>query len=139
MTLLTLVATAAWGLVLAAIFVGRGIGVPKDGRRGFWFAVVLLLPVIGAIIYAIRAMPELPRLDRLAWISTIVVTAIVLLTASAIQEMKLTSCESRTDGDITLEFCTRQAPSIATAVGVSILAAAGTVIVVGRERLRRGR
>jgi hypothetical protein len=41
--------------------------------------------IIGTSIYAIRAMPELPRIDRVVWISAIVVTATVLLIASAIQ------------------------------------------------------
>ena len=137
--LLALVATAVWGLVLAAILVGGGIGRPKDGRRGFWFAVVLLLPVIGTIIYAIQAMPDLPRIDRAIWISTIVVTVIVFLATSTIQQTALSSCRHRTDGDLTTVLCETQAPSIAVTVGVSILAAAITAILVRRDRLRRSR
>ena len=137
--LLAFVVTTAWGLVLAALLVGRGIGVPKDGRRGFWFAIVLFLPVIGMFAYAIRAMPELPRLDRVVWISTIVVTALVLLVASVIQEEMALTCTSLTDGDLTMEFCMRQAPSITTTVGVSILAAAVTVTVTRRPRFRPSR
>jgi hypothetical protein len=137
--LLALVATTVWGLVLAAILVGRGIGRPKDGRRGFWFAVVLFLPVVGTLIYAILAMPDLPRFDPAIWISTIVVTVIVFLATSAIQETAASSCRHRTDGDLTTVFCTEQAPSIAVTVGVSILAAVITATLVRRERLRRTR
>jgi hypothetical protein len=139
LALFAFAAPTAWALVLATILVGRGIGVPKDGRRGRWFAIVLFLPVIGTFIYAIRAMPQLPRIDRVVWISAIVVAAIVLLITSAIQEMALTSCTSWTDGDITSVLCTRQAQSIAATVGVSIMAAAITVIVTGRPRSRRSR
>jgi hypothetical protein len=140
LALFAFAATTAWALVLAAILVGRGIGVPKDGRRGLWFAIVLFLPIIGTFIYAIRAMPQLPRIDRVVWISAIVVTAIVLLIVSAIQEeMALTSCTSWTDGDITSVLCTRRAQSIAATVGVSILAAAVTVIVTRRQRFQRRR
>ena len=139
LALFAFVATTAWALVLAAILVGRGMGAPKDGRRGFWFAIVLFLPMIGTFIYAIRAMPQLPRLDRVVWISMLVVTAIVLLIASLIQEEMALTCTSRTEGDLTVEFCTRQAPSITTTVGVSILAGAVTWIVARRPRFRPSR
>jgi hypothetical protein len=138
--LLTLVATTVWGVVLVAILVGRGIGRPKDGRRGFWFAIVLFLPVIGTIIYALVAMPDLPRIDPALWISTIVVTVIAFLATSAIQETTASSrCRYGTDGDLVTVFCETQAPSIAVTVGVTILAAAITAIVVRRQRLRQSR
>ena len=140
LVLVAVVATTVWGLVLAAILVDRGIGRPTDGRRGFWFAIVLFLPVLGTIIYAILAMPDLPRIDPAVWISTIVVAVVVLVATSAIQEeMALSSCRYRTAGDLTTVFCETQASSIAVTVGASVLAAAITAILVRRERVRRGR
>lgn len=139
LVLLALVGAVAWILVLVAILVGRGIGKPKDGRRGFWFAIVLLIPLGGLILYALFAMPELPRLDRAVWLPTLIATVVALVTASVIQEGVLARCASRIDDGVTSVLCTEEAPSIATTVGVTVLVGAVTAIVARRERVRRSR